>query len=173
MANLAFMRTKRFVLMLLAAVLMAVLAAYDAVFRDDASSRWVNARLPHPVPAGGAVISAEVFSIKDQNNIDRRIGFILYEFTNANYLTNGLQVNLSTYFSRVEHLRVEIASGALIYNPGVVNTDLPDTSAQSARIRFFESVGVLSGITSQRVQTQILSGGLISGARVQLTVVGR
>lgn len=104
-----------------------------------------------------AVISAEVFELKDQAGNPRSFGWFLYEFRGT-YVPGGIAVDLSSYMRRVAGMVANPASGTLNVLPFPNETDFP-ADARSGRAQlFFVGSGAVTVNTSGMVVNLNTSG---------------
>jgi hypothetical protein len=113
----------------------------------------------------GAVISATVFTLKDELGVRRTEGIFLWEFQEG-YVAGGIEVNLSAYFRRLESMSAEPSSGAGIEQVVPNQADIPNTTAASVRLQIVRQGG--SGVAL----SEIVSGIAVSGTRARLRVLG-
>ena len=108
------------------------------------------------------IISSLLFAKEDINGNPFTDGYLLVEYRDAGYTPGGENLNLTSYFRRVEHIETFPASGALEYQPRVNYADLPGNAGSGRLQLWYSGSGVLniSGIA-----ITILSGHpfLISG----------
>jgi len=110
-----------------------------------------------------AIISADVFSIRDISGNVRTEAWILFEFDDAEYNTGGEIIDLSPYFRRVEHVLANPLSGAFDYVPRINAGDFPAGGANLGSGRL-ELLGV--GSSSVTVNTSGVGVEVVSGTQV-------
>lgn len=103
-----------------------------------------------------AIISADVYVLKDMAGNPRTHGWFLYEFQGT-YVDGGIAADLSTYMRRVMGIMANPASGALKYIPFPNEVDFP-ADARSGRVQlFFMGSGAVT-VNTSGVNVTITSG---------------
>jgi len=115
-----------------------------------------------------AVISADVFQVRDVRGNVRTEAWILFEYTGSSYSAGGEIIDLSPYFRRVEHVHATITSGEIEYIPEANAGDFPAAglATASGRMQLRWSGG--SGLEMLEINDAVA----VSGARALVHVLG-
>lgn len=111
----------------------------------------------------GVIISSILFAKEDIQGNRYTDGYLLYEFRDTGYSPGGEIMDLTNFFTRLEHIEAFPASGALEYNPRVNQGDFP-TNAGSGRVQAWYFGSGLLNLNISGIPVSILSGTILSFA---------